>query len=216
MTQLTTAERKAQGKAARDQSPLESHAEIGPDTGRDPVGLIYRPGGDPRARTRADPARPDAGHPLHLLPRRGGVVAADLSRVPVGPCRVQLCGDAHLSNFGVFGSPDRRLVFDLNDFDETLPGPFEWDVKRVAGSLAVAGRDVGLDAKDRKTLVLAGARANRESMAEFAEKKLLEVWYARLDVKEGLSSLRAKVGEEALGRTRKAMAKARRATACRC
>ena len=107
------------------------------------------------------------------------------------------------------GRPDRRLVFDLNDFDETLPGPFEWDVKRFVASLAVAGRDIGLDAKDRKTLLLAGARAYRESMAEFAEKKLLEVWYARLDVEEGLELLRAKVGEEALGRTRKAMAKAR-------
>ena len=136
-------------------------------------------------------------------------MAADLSRVPSSGLRVQLCGDAHLSNFGVFGAPDRRLVFDLNDFDETLPGPFEWDVKRFAASLAVAGRDIGLDAKDRKALVLAAARAYRESMAEFADKKLLEVWYARLDVDEGLERLRAKVGEEALGRARKAMAKAR-------
>jgi uncharacterized protein (DUF2252 family) len=136
-------------------------------------------------------------------------MAADLSRVPSSGLRVQLCGDAHLSNFGVFGAPDRRLVFDLNDFDETLPGPFEWDVKRYAASLAVAGRDIGLDPKERKTLVLAGVAAYRTAMADFATKKLLEVWYARLDVDDGLELLRAKVGEEALGRTRKAMAKAR-------
>jgi len=209
MTQLTTAERKAQGKAARDQAPLESHAEIGPDTGRDPVGLIIG-----QAATRVPDLVPIRHGRMLVTPftfYRGAALpmAADLSRVPSSGLRVQLCGDAHLSNFGVFGAPDRRLVFDLNDFDETLPGPFEWDVKRFAASLAVAGRDVGLDAKDRKTLVLAGARAYRESMAEFAEKKLLEVWYARLDVEEGLELLRAKVGEEALGRTRKAMAKAR-------
>jgi uncharacterized protein (DUF2252 family) len=136
-------------------------------------------------------------------------MAADLSKVPSSGLRVQLCGDAHLSNFGVFAAPDRRLVFDLNDFDETLPGPFEWDVKRYAASLAVAGRDIGLDPKERKTLVLAGVAAYRTAMADFATKKLLEVWYARLDVEDGLELLRAKVGEEALGRTRKAMAKAR-------
>ena len=91
-------------------------------------------------------------------------MAADLSRVPSSGLRVQLCGDAHLSNFGVFAAPDRRLVFDLNDFDETLPGPFEWDVKRFAASLAVAGRDIGLDAGDRQTLVLHGVGAYRRSM----------------------------------------------------
>jgi uncharacterized protein (DUF2252 family) len=136
-------------------------------------------------------------------------MAADLSRVPTSGLRVQLCGDAHLSNFGVFGAPDRRLVFDLNDFDETLPGPFEWDVKRFAASLAVAGRDVGLGAKDRRTMVLAGVSAYRTAMAEFATKKMLEVWYARLDVEDAIERVRPKVGDEALGRTRKAMAKAR-------
>ena len=192
MTQLTTAERRAQGKAVREQAPLESHAEIGPDTGRDPVGLIIG-----QAATRVPELVPIRHGRMLVTPftfYRGAALpmAADLSTVPSSGLRVQLCGDAHLSNFGVFGAPDRRLVFDLNDFDETLPGPFEWDVKRFAASLAVAGRDVGLDAKDRKTLLLAGARAYRESMAEFAEKKMLEVWYARLDVEEGLEILRAR------------------------
>ena len=137
-------------------------------------------------------------------------MAADLSAVPSSGLRVQLCGDAHLSNFGVFAAPDRRLVFDLNDFDETLPGPFEWDVKRFAASLAVAGRDVGLDAKDRKTMVLAGVAAYRTGMAEFADKKhargLVRPARRRGRARDGCAS---KVGDEALGRTRKAMAKAR-------
>ncbi len=209
MSELTTAERKAQGKAARENAPLESNAEIGPDAGRDPVGLIIG-----QAATRVPELVPIRHGRMLVSPftfYRGAALpmAADLSKVPSSGLRVQLCGDAHLSNFGVFAAPDRRLVFDLNDFDETLPGPFEWDVKRYAASLAVAGRDIGLDVKARKTLVLAGVAAYRTAMADFATKKLLEVWYARLDVEDGLELLRAKVGEEALGRTRKAMAKAR-------
>jgi uncharacterized protein (DUF2252 family) len=108
----------------------------------------------------------------------------------------------------VFAAPDRRLVFDLNDFDETLPGPFEWDVKRFAASLAVAARDVGLDAADRKTLVLRGVGAYRQSMIGFTEKKLLEVWYARLDIEDALEKVGTEVSTEGLSRTRKALAKA--------
>ncbi len=209
MTELTTAERKAQGKAAREKAPLESHAEIGPDAGRDPVGLVIG-----QAASRVPDLVPIRHGRMLVSPftfYRGAALpmAADLSKVPSSGIRVQLCGDAHLSNFGVFAAPDRRLVFDLNDFDETLPGPFEWDVKRFAASLAVAGRDIGLDAKDRKAIVLAGVAAYRTAMAEFADKTMLEVWYARLDVEDGLEQLRQKVGDEALGRTRKAMAKAR-------
>ncbi|MFL6078744.1 MAG: DUF2252 domain-containing protein [Ornithinibacter sp.] len=209
MTELTTAERKTRGKAARSVAPIESHADIGPDAGRDPVGLVIG-----QAATRVPDLVPIRHGRMLASPftfYRGAALpmAADLSTVPSSGIRVQLCGDAHLSNFGVFGAPDRRLVFDLNDFDETLPGPFEWDVKRFAASLAVAGRDVGLSAKDRKTLVMAGVAAYRTGMTEFTQMKMLEVWYARLDVEEGLERLAPKVGEEALGRTRKAMAKAR-------
>ena len=209
MTEPTTAERRAQGKAARANAPLESHGDIGPDAGRDPVGLIIG-----QAETRVPELVPIRHGRMLVSPftfYRGAALpmAADLSTVPSSGLKVQLCGDAHLSNFGVFAAPDRRLVFDLNDFDETLPGPFEWDVKRFAASLAVAGRDIGLDAKDRKAIVLAGVAAYRSAMAEFADKTMLEVWYARLDVEDGLEQLRQKVGDEALGRTRKAMAKAR-------
>jgi len=209
MTEPTTAERRAQGKAARADAPLESHAQIGPDAGRDPVGLIVG-----QAATRVPELVPIRHGRMLVSPftfYRGAALpmAADLSTVPSSGLRVQLCGDAHLSNFGVFAAPDRRLVFDLNDFDETLPGPFEWDVKRFAASLAVAGRDIGLDVKDRKALVLAGAGAYRTSMAEFAASTMLDVWYARLDVEDGLERLRQKVGDVAVGRTRKAMVKAR-------
>ncbi len=210
MTELTTAERRAQGKAARAKAPLESHADIGPDAGRDPVGLVVR-----QAATRVPELVPIRHGRMLVSPftfYRGAALpmAADLSAVPSSGLRVQLCGDAHLSNFGVFAAPDRRLVFDLNDFDETLPGPFEWDVKRFAASLAVAGRDIGLDAKDRQTLVLHGVGAYRQSMSDFTEKKLLDVWYARLDVEDMLEKVAPRVSAEGLNRTRKAMAKARK------
>jgi uncharacterized protein (DUF2252 family) len=112
------------------------------------------------------------------------IMAADLAGAPRTAMRVQLCGDAHLSNFGVFSAPDRRMTFSLNDFDETLPGPFEWDVKRLAASFAVAGRDRGFDAKQRTAANLAVARSYRDAMREFAAMRTLEVWYARLDIED--------------------------------
>jgi uncharacterized protein (DUF2252 family) len=115
------------------------------------------------------------------------IMAADLAASPDSGLRVQLCGDAHLSNFGVFQAPDRRLVFDINDFDETLPGPFEWDVKRLAASLAIGARDRGFTASEREVAVLASVSAYRTAMAQFAELGELDVWYARLDV-EGAAS----------------------------
>ena len=117
-------------------------------------------------------------------------MAADLATTPASGLRVQLCGDAHLSNFGAFASPERRLVFDVNDFDETLPGPFEWDVKRLAASLAVAGRDNGFTAKIRRKIVLAAAEGYRTAMRAFAGQPLLDVWYAHLDIEQAIGELR--------------------------
>jgi uncharacterized protein (DUF2252 family) len=111
-----------------------------------------------------------------------GIMAADLAASPDSGLRVQLCGDAHLSNFGVFQAPDRRLVFDINDFDETLPGPFEWDVKRLAASVAIGARDRGFSASEGEAAVLASVSTYRTAMAEFATMGDLDVWYARLDV----------------------------------
>ena len=111
-------------------------------------------------------------------------MASDLSRTQNSGLHVQLCGDAHMSNFGIFATPERRLTFDVNDFDETHPGPFEWDVKRLAASLAVAGRDNGFGTRKRRKIVLASAAGYREAMAGFADQGNLAVWYTHLDMDE--------------------------------
>ena len=108
------------------------------------------------------------------------IMAADLKDTPTAGLDVQLCGDAHLSNFGVFASPERALVFDLNDFDETLPGPFEYDVKRMAASFTIAARNNGFTKADARAATLASVRAYREAMAEFAEMRTMDIWYAHL------------------------------------
>ncbi len=109
-------------------------------------------------------------------------MAADLADGPRTGLLTQLCGDAHLSNFGIFAAPDRRRVFSINDFDETLPGPFEWDVKRLAASFAVAGRDRGLSETERRSVVMTAVREYREAMARFARMRNVDVWYTRLDL----------------------------------
>jgi uncharacterized protein (DUF2252 family) len=121
---------------------------------------------------------------------------------------VQLCGDAHLSNFGAFASPERRLVFDVNDFDETLPGPFEWDVKRLAASFAVAGRDNGFPGKARRKIALAAAEAYRTAMRDFAKQSFLDVWYAHMDIEEAIGEFRSQVKAKKLKEFGKLMAKA--------
>jgi uncharacterized protein (DUF2252 family) len=142
---------------------------------------------------------------------RGGayLMAADLARMPRSGLRVQLCGDAHLSNFGGYAAPDRRIVFSLNDFDETLPGPFEWDVKRLLASFAVAGRDLGFDASMREKIALAVARRYREAINEFAGKSTFDTWYARLDIDEVIARLRAAVDKKQVRRFERSVAKAR-------
>ena len=126
-------------------------------------------------------------------------MASDLASTPVSGLAVQACGDAHLSNFGIFGSAERRLVFDVNDFDETLPGPWEWDVKRLAASLEVAGRDNGFTARQRRAIVLAAVFRYRQAMREFAAMTNLDVWYAHADITE----LRAQFDSQLRARQRK-------------
>ena len=179
------AERAARGKAARTLVPLSVHGEWQPSADRpDPVSLLEEQAHKSGAGAGPDPIRPDVGLAVHLLPRRGlpdGLRPGQ--RAPYRPVGA-LCGDAHLSNFGVFAAPDRRLVFSVNDFDETLPGPFEWDVKRLVASFAVAGRDRGFDTKQRQAVNLAVARSYREAMRTWHKMKKLDVWYARLDIDE--------------------------------
>ncbi|HEY2668012.1 MAG TPA: DUF2252 domain-containing protein [Actinomycetota bacterium] len=175
----------AAGRAARRLAPRSSHGDWHPDVDRpDPV------------KTLIDQAE---GRVAELLPLRYGrmlvspfsfyrgaaaIMARDLAGTPTSGLSVQLCGDAHLSNFGTFSSPERELVFDVNDFDETLPGPWEWDVKRLAASVCVAGRDRAFGGKDIASAVLATVAAYREAMAAFAQQGHLDVWYARVDVDE--------------------------------
>ncbi len=183
----------ARGKDARGLAPLESHAEFRPGKSRDPVGLLLE-----QAKSRVPELVPVRHGRMLVSPftfYRGAALpmAADLAGLPASGLQVQLCGDAHLSNFGAFASPERNLVFDVNDFDETLPGPFEWDVKRLAASLAVAGRDNGFAAKARRKIVLAAAEGYRAAMRGFAGHPLLEVWYAHLDIEAAMGQFRSQL-----------------------
>src|SRR5215472_3983781 len=206
--QLSRADREARGKDARAAAPLESHAEFGPDRSRDPVGLLLE-----QARTRVPELVPVRHGRMLVSPFtffRGAALpmAADLATTPASGLRVQLCGDAHLSNFGAFASPERRLVFDVNDFDETLPGPFEWDVKRLAASLSVAGRDNGFPAKARRKIVLAAAEGYRTAMLAFAQQPLLDVWYAHLDIERAIGQFRSQLKAKRFKAAGKLLAKA--------
>ena len=205
---LSPQERAAFGKAARQRVPLDSHAEF-VTTGRsDPIELL-----ESQAVTRVPELVPIRYGRMIASPfsfYRGGalVMATDLARTPNSRLQVQLCGDAHMSNFGIYASPERRLVFDINDFDETHPGPFEWDVKRLAASLAVAGRDNGFSSKKRRQIVLATAAAYRTSMIEFAGQGNLPVWYSHLDIEDLLVRIGDQLDAKRRGRTQAALDKA--------
>ena len=205
---LSRADRVARGKDARAVAPLESNAEFSPGPGRDPVGLLLG-----QAESRVPELVPIRHGRMLVSPftfYRGAALpmAADLAGTPASGLRVQLCGDAHLSNFGAFASPERRLVFDVNDFDETLPGPFEWDVKRLAASLAVAGRASGFPAKARRKIVLAAAERYRTAMREFAEQPFMDVWYAHLDIEPVVKEFRSQVKAKRFKLAEKLLAKA--------
>ena len=206
--QLSRADRAARGKDARAVAPLESQAEFRPGRGRDPVGLLLG-----QAASRVPELVPVRHGRMLVSPftfYRGAALpmAADLAGTPAAGLTVQLCGDAHLSNFGAFASPARTLVFDVNDFDETLPGPFEWDVKRLAASLAVAARDNGYTAKASRKIVLAAAEGYRTAMREFAEQTFLDVWYAHLDIEPAIRELKSEIKAKRLKEFERLLAKA--------
>jgi uncharacterized protein (DUF2252 family) len=192
---LTRAERIERGKAARRSTPRTTHAEWEAPVSRpDPVALLQS-----QAASRVQELVPIRYGRMLVSPftfYRGAalVMASDLSATPRSGLNVQACGDAHLSNFGVFASAERNLVFDLNDFDETLPGPWEWDVKRLAASLTIAGRDRGFTDKERATIVLEAVSGYRNEMVTLAGKRDLEVWYARMDITQVLNDLGAELG----------------------
>jgi uncharacterized protein (DUF2252 family) len=202
------AERAAEGKAARQRMPLESQAEFARDAGSDPVTTL-----EGQAVTRVPELVPIRYGRMLASPfsfYRGGalVMATDLAETPNSGLRVQLCGDAHMSNFGIYASPERALVFDINDFDETHPGPFEWDVKRLAASLAVAGRDNGYSAKKRRKIVMAAAQAYRESMSEMAGQSNLTVWYSHANIEEVVAGVADQLDTKRKARLQKNLDKA--------
>ena len=207
---LSVAERVARGKAARAEVPRSSHATFEPlPTRADPVDLLER-----QAKTRVPELVPIRYGRMLVSPftfYRGAalIMAHDLAATPRSGLTVQCCGDAHLSNFGVFASPERQLVFDVNDFDETLPGPWEWDVKRLAVSMLIAARDNGFAAKEQDRIVADTVGQYRAAIANFAGMNNLDVWYSHLDIeavmREYVSQFKAKM----VKRADKTLAKAR-------
>src|SRR5881227_2697682 len=197
----TIDERRAKGKQARTSTPLSGHSGWEPAIDRpDPVSLLEE------QNTTREPDLVPVRHgrmmvsPFTFYRGAAKIMAADLKDTPTAGLDVQLCGDAHLSNFGVFASPERTLVFDLNDFDETLPGPFEYDVKRLAASFTIAAGNNGFSEIDASAATLTAATAYRESMAKFAAMRTLDVWYAHLDEQDLMTAAdnlaRASKGKE--------------------
>ena len=187
---LTEAESKAKGKEARAKVPRASHAAFEPQPNRpDPVALLQS-----QAASRVPELVPIRYGRMMVSPftfYRGAalVMASDLSATPRSGLNAQICGDAHLSNFGVFGSPERQLVFDCNDFDETLPGPWEWDVKRLAASIVVAARQIGFSKTARAEAILGLGQVYRQAMRTMAGQSNLDVWYSQVDVQPVVDAL---------------------------
>ena len=210
IARLTPAERAARGRTARAEVPRESHAAFDPPPDRpDPIGLL-----EEQAESRVPELVPVRWGRMMVSPFtyfRGAALpmASDLASTPVSGLAVQACGDAHLSNFGIFGSAERRLIFDVNDFDETLPGPWEWDVKRLAASLEVAARGNGFPGKQRRGIVSAAVARYRQAMRDFAGMTNLDVWYAHADMDQLRKQFESQLQPRQRKLVQKGLAKAR-------
>jgi uncharacterized protein (DUF2252 family) len=207
---LTPDERMARGKAARNEVPRSDHGRWAPAHDRpDPVALLEEQG-----NSRVPDLVPIRYGRMLVSPFtffRGAalLMAADLAATARSGLNVQSCGDAHLSNFGMFASPERRLMFDINDFDETLPGPWEWDLKRLGASLEVAGRDRGYSRAERRKVVLAGAAEYRARMQQSAAMPNLDVWYAHIEMDQLFKRFNTEVTGKQLAKAKTTVAKAR-------
>ncbi|MGW2537567.1 DUF2252 domain-containing protein [Streptomyces sp. NPDC001499] len=206
----TPRERAALGKAARRRTPRSSHHAYEPPAGRpDPLALL-----EAQSATRVPELVPIrygrmTESPFRFYRGAAAIMASDLAGTPASGIRAQLCGDAHLLNFRLLASPERHLLFDINDFDETLPGPWEWDVKRLAASLVIAGRANGFTDKERARVVRATVRSYRESMIRFADMRNLDVWYAKVDEERLRAVAAGKLAAAGRRRVAGATAKAR-------
>ena len=206
----TEDERASRGKAARGDVPRRVHGDWSPPPARaDPVAVLHE-----QDKTRVAELVPIRYgrmlvSPLTFFRGAAAIMAADLADGPRTGLQAQLCGDAHLSNFGIFAAPDRRLTFNVNDFDETLPGPFEWDLKRLVASFAVAGRERGFGRKARARISSAVARSYREAMRDFASMRTLDLWYARIEVDELARSFMEQASSREAKRLERDLAKAR-------
>jgi uncharacterized protein (DUF2252 family) len=212
---LSPSESEAAGKKAREATPRKALGKWKPASGRQsPVAIIKR-----QNKTRVPELVPirhgRMGASAFTFYRGGaGIMAADLAAAPRTGLTVQLCGDAHLSNFGVFAAPDRRLIFDINDFDETHPGPFEWDIERLVASFAIGGRDLGFKEGDRRAAVAEAAGEYRREMRRLAAMRTIDVWYERVDL-EQLERYRAEIDRKAARNYDKNVAKAERKNSLR-
>jgi uncharacterized protein (DUF2252 family) len=206
----TVAERTARGKAARSEVPRRAHGEWeAPPARTDPVAIL-----EEQDKTRVPELVPIRHgrmlvSPFAFFRGAAAIMAADLADGPRTGLQAQLCGDAHLSNFGIFAAPDRRLTFGVNDFDETLPGPFEWDLKRLVASFAIAGRERNCGRKERSRISCAVAQSYREAMQKFAAMRTLDLWYVRVDVDELARSFARQASTADAKRLERDLAKAR-------
>ncbi|MFF3321369.1 DUF2252 domain-containing protein [Streptomyces sp. NPDC002889] len=208
--QLSPVERAARGRAARARAPRSSHAEFAPSRHRpDPVDIIEK-----QSATRVPELVPIrygrmSESPFRFYRGAAAIMAADLATTRDSGLRAQLCGDAHMMNFRFLASPERHLLFDINDFDETLPGPWEWDVKRLAASLVIAGRENGFTDAQRRTIVRSAVRSYREQMRRFAGMRTLDVWYARTDADQLASLVSGELRKRGREQLSRSLAKAR-------
>jgi uncharacterized protein (DUF2252 family) len=207
---LSVSERVARGKASRAEVPRSSHAVFEPSSARlDPLDILQR-----QAETRVPELVPIRYGRMLVSPftfYRGAaaIMADDLESTPRSGLNVQCCGDAHLSNFGVFASPERMLVFDVNDFDETHPGPWEWDVKRLVASMVIGAIDNGFAVKHQERIALETVGAYRNAMRGFASMDTLDVWYSHLDIDDVVKQFGSQFKAKQVKRTQKTLAKAR-------
>ena len=212
----TPAERAAAGKAARARVPRSSHADWAPAADRpDPVDVLEGQAADRLPELVPLRYSRMLASPFTFYRGAAAIMAADLAASPSSGLWVQACGDAHLSNFGAFASPSRDLVADVNDFDETLPGPWEWDLKRLAASFEIAGRDRGFDASTRRKIVRRWQRSYREAMRRFAALTNLDLWYLQVEIDQIRERFEGDVSRKELKQLDRNIAKARRKTRMR-